>query len=114
MTEIQAYNINNLNLNNSPPVRGESEKMQLEAHTTTNMKVKRPKVSPNNISFNLPSQKVFSDREATKRMQSINTDIYEGSIQEKEKHEFNLKRYFTIFGILALLTAAISYFRKGR
>lgn len=114
MTEIQAYNINNLNLNNSPPFRGESEQMQLEAHTATNMKVKRPKVLPNDISFNLPSQKTFSDTEATKRMQAINTDIYEGAKQEKEKHEFNLKRYFTIFGILALLTAAISYFRKGR
>ena len=45
-------------------------------------------------------------------MQSINTDIYEGAVKEKEKHEFSIKRYFTIFGIIALITAAIAYLRK--
>lgn len=86
----------------------------LEAHTSTNMKVKRPKISPNDLAMILPKKKPFSDEEATKKMRAINTDIYEGAVKEKEKHEFNLKRYFTICGIIALLTAVIGYFRKGR
>ena len=116
MSDIQTYNINNPSLNAAslPVIKGEGVPLQLEAHTSCNMKVKRPKVTPNDISFTLPVHKTFSDSEATKRMQAINTDIYEGAKKEKEKHEFNIKRYFTIFGILALLTAAIAYFRKGR
>ena len=111
MTDIQTYNYNN-----SPPnFRSKNEEnFNLEAHTSTNMKVKRPKVTPNDLNVMLSNKPVFSDKEATKRMQAINTDIYEGAVKEKEKHEFNLKRYFTIFGILALLTAAITYFRKSK
>ena len=116
MTDIQTYNINNP-ISNSPQKYGDdslSNSYQLEAHTSANMKVKRPKVTPNNLNLILPNKKPFSDTEATKKIQAINTDIYEGAVKEKEKHEFNLKRYFTIFGILALLTAAAAYFRKGR
>lgn len=116
MSDIQTYNINN-QISYSPQIRGgdnSTPSYQLEAHTSTKMKVKRPKVTPNDLKLILPDKKPFSDAEATKRIQSINTDIYEGAKQEKEKHEFNFKRYFTIFGILALLTAAIAYFRKGK
>ena len=97
-----------------PQSEGKDNPFILEAHSSKNMKVKRPKVQPNDIKMMLPAQKTFSDREATKKMQAINTDIYESAKKEKEQHEFNTKRYFTIFGILALLTAAIAYFRKGR
>lgn len=116
MSDIQTYNINNPILA-SPQIKGGDNKVQsyqLEAHNSKNMKVKRPKVSPNDLKLILQNKKPYSDAEATKRIQSINTDIYESAKQEKEKHEFNLKRYFTIFGILALLTAAIGYFRKGK
>ena len=116
MSDIQTYNINNP-IPVSPQLRGgdsKTQSYQLEAHTSANMKVKRPKVTPNDLKLILPNKKPFSDAEATKKIQSINTDIYEGAKQEKEQHEFKFKRYFTIFGILALLTAAISYFRKGR
>lgn len=116
MTKIQTYNINNLNYQ-SPTIKGgdnSQDSLNVEAHTSTSMKVKRPKVEPNDITITLPDKKPFSDKEATKRMQSINTDIYEGAVKEKEKHEFNLKRYFTIFGIIALITAAIAYLRKGK
>ena len=86
----------------------------LEAHTSTNMKVKRPKVDPNDLHLVLPQKKPFSDEKEKKKMRAINTDIYEGAVKEKEKHEFNLKRYFTICGIIALLAAAIGHFRKGK
>ena len=97
-----------------PSGEDKTEMFELEAHTSTNMKVKRPKVTPNDLALILPEKKPFSDKEATKKMQLINTDIYEGAKKEKEKHEFNYKRYFTIFGILALLTAAFAHFRKGK
>ncbi len=116
MSDIQTYNINNP-IPRSPQIKGGENQMQsyqLEAHNSKDMKVKRPKVSPNDLKLILPEKKPYSDIEATKRIQSINTDIYEGAQKEKEKHEFNFKRYFTIFGILALLTAAIGYFRKGK
>jgi len=116
MNDIQTYNINNQN-SKSPQIKGGGNSecsYNIEAHTSSNMKVKRPKVTPNDLAITLHQKPVFSDREATKRMQAINTDIYEGAVKEKEKHEFNLKRFFTIFGIIALLTGAIAYFRKGR
>ena len=111
MSDIQTYNYNI-----SPPnFRSHNEEsLNLDAHTSTNMKVKRPNISPNDLNVILSNKPVFSDKEATKRMQAINTDIYEGAIKEKEKHEFNLKRYFTIFGIITLLTAAFAYLRKGK
>ena len=107
----------NINSHNLPPIKGEElspDIQNLEAQISKQMKVKRPKVSANNIKTMLPAQKTFSDREATKRIQAINIDIYEGAAKEKEKHEFNFKRYFTIFGIFALLAAAVSYFRKRK
>lgn len=145
MSEIQTYSINNptrkSKISSLPQGEGNSS-FNLEAHTSTDMKVKRPMVTPNDLTFIVPENKTYSDRDATKRIQTINTDIYEGAKQiqttnpkkygdakllqiinkdtyksvnqENEKHEFNYKRYFTIFGIFALLTAAISYFRKGK
>lgn len=115
MSEVSTYNSKYI----PPPtpfLQGEenSGAYNIEAHTSNNMKVKRPKVTPNDLTIILPDKKPFSDREATKKMQAINTDIYEGAKQEKEKHEFNTKRYFTIFGIIALLTAACACFRRGR
>lgn len=115
MNDIQTYNINNLNYK-SPQIKGgdnSEAQYNIEAHTSTNMKVKRPKVTPNDLTTILPVKRPFSDKEATKKMQAINTDIYEGAVKEKEKHEFNLKRFFTIFGIIALITA-ITGFRKSR
>ena len=109
-------NIQNYTVNNSPPnFRAQSEgDFNLDAHTSSSMKVKRPNIQPNDLNIMLSNKPVFSDKEATKRMQAINTDIYEGAKKEKEKHEFNIKRYFTIFGILALITAAAAYFRRGK
>ena len=115
MSEVGVYNYQKTVSSRANPVMkgGENEAYNLEAHTSTNMKVKRPKITPNDLTMVLPQRKPFSDEEATKKIRAINTDIYEGAVKEKEKHEFNLKRYFTIFGIIALLTAALGYSRKG-
>ena len=110
-------NINNAQFNNStintPSFKG-NDGLIIEAHSSDNMKLERPKVSANDMLINLPVQKSYNDKEASQRIKQINQDIYQGTKKEKSKHEFNLKRYFTIFGILGLLTAAIAYFRKGR
>ena len=97
----------------APSFKG-NDGLILEAHNSNNMKLDRPKVAPNDILTTLPTKKSFNDNEATQRIKQINKDIYQGTKKEKSNHEFNLKRYFTIFGILGLLTAAIAYFRKGR
>ena len=116
MSELNTYNINNGTPPpySTPSMKGDGDINLVEAHTSTNMKVKRPKVTQNDLKITLPAKKAFSDKEATKRMQAINTDIYEGAAKEKEKHVFNFKRFFTIFGIIGLLTAALTYFSKGK
>ena len=116
MSDIKTYNINNLNQKSLTIKGGDSSQnaFNIDAHTSTNMKVKRPKVQPNDVLITLPDKKPFYDKEATKRLQAINTDIYENAVKEKDKHEFSFKRYFTIFGIMALLTAAITYLCKRK
>ena len=104
-------------VSNSVPIKGSGgidESFIIEAHNSNNMKLERPKVSANNILTNLPAKKTFSDKEASAKLKQINQDIYQGTKKEKSKYEFNLKRYFTIFGVLALATAIITYFRRGR
>ena len=110
-------NVTNTQLNGQikvgPSIKG-NDGLIIEAHNSNNMKLDRPKVGPNDILITLPTQKSFSDRDATQKIRQINNDIYQGTKKEKSKHEFNLKRYFTIFGIIGLLTAAVAYFRRGR
>ena len=116
MSEIQNYNLNKNISQLSPAMKknSENEVFCVDAHSSKNMKVKRPKVLPNDLMINLPQKNIYSDREATKKIQAINTDIYENAKKEKDRHEFNFKHYFTICGIVALLAGAIAYFRRGR
>ena len=110
MTELNTNGIDN---RHSPPIKGDGS-YNLNAHTSSNMKLDRPKVNSADFNVALTNYSKFSHEEATKQLKAIDKDIYQRAKQEKEKHEFNFKRYFTIFGILGLLTAAIAYFRKGK
>ena len=112
MNEFQTYNVNTSFAASNSQFGSNDGVFNIDSHNSTNMKVKKPKVTSNDLQVPLPSKKLFSDSDATKRIQAINTDIYESATKEKEKHEFNFKRYFTIFGIITVLTAAIAYFRK--
>lgn len=92
----------------------------IEAHYTTETKVKRPKIIPAEAPVTLPKHKLFSDKEAEQKINSINTDIYEGAKKEKTKQDFNKALYFKIFGGLAVVTAGIAgiskiknFFRKS-
>ena len=58
----------------------------LEAHYSTETKVKRPKLVAAEAPASLPKQVLFSNQDADKRMQQINTDIYEGAKKEKAKN----------------------------
>ncbi len=116
------------------------EQYELKAHESDSMKVKPPNVSHNELPALIPQKVVYSDYEANKKLERINNEIFKeanggmdisqfrlkplnedifvqktSENKENKKHGFNLKRYFTIFGIIALLTTAISYFcrRKG-
>ena len=86
----------------------------LEAHYSTETKVKRPKLVAAEAPASLPKQILFSNQDADKRMQQINTDIYEGAKKEKTKNDFDKKLYFKIFGGITLLTAGIAGIYKIR
>lgn len=86
----------------------------IEAHYTTETKVKRPKINAAEAPAVLPQHHLFSDKDAQQRMNSINSDIYEGTKKEKSKHEFNKSLYFKIFGGVALFTAGIAGISKIR
>jgi len=110
VTDIRTYNQNN---NYSPAFLGEDGSI-IGAHTTSNMKLERPKVNSADFNIALNNYSKYSHLESNKQLKEINKDIYQRTKKEKGKHEFNFKRYFTIFGILGLLTAAITCFRRGK
>ncbi len=113
MKEI-GNNINNYSSISPPSIKGgNNEAFVIEAHTSDNMKVSRPKITEADLKYTLPQEnRYYSDKAANKRLQEINSDIYIGTKKEKTIHDFNFKRYFTIFGIIGLLTAAFTYFGK--
>jgi len=130
------------NLNSYPLAvnnRGPSELYELKAHESDNMKVKRPNISGNELPAVIPEKVVYSDYEANNKLRKINNEIYKEATggmdisqfklkplntdifeqkktenKEDEKHGFNFKRYLTILGLVALLTATIAYFRRGK
>ena len=123
-------------VNNSPL----SERYELKAHASDDMKAKRPNIHNNELPAIIPEKVIYSDYEANNKLRRINNEIYKEAKdgkdisqfklkplnmdifeqktvkenKENNKHGFNLKRYFTIFGIISLLTAAITYFRRGK
>ena len=126
MTEI-----NNIPTNIQPPPVQNAGNPETDAHYSSDLKVKRPKIVPAEGPEMLSPVHVFNDRDATLKMKQINNDIYEGSktytpkkkkksklskIESKEdsKHGFNSKQYFKIFASLALAVLAFAGIRKIR
>ena len=109
MTEINSANIyqpQNTIQNNS-----------IEAHYSENMKVTKPKITSYMPPSELPKNGMFTDKEATKKMQQINEDIYVGAKKEKSNHGFNLSTFFKIFSgitLAAIIIACIRKFRSGK
>lgn len=86
----------------------------IEAHYSNETKIKPPKIVAAEPPATIPRKALFSNAEADKRMQAINTDIYEGAKKEKAKNEFDKKLYFKIFGGVALASAGIAGIYKIR
>lgn len=86
----------------------------IEAHTTNNMKLGRPNVTSSMAPPLIQTKHLYKPSDAENYMKQLNTDIYVDTQKEKSNNGFNFKRYFTIFGIIALITAAVAYFRRGK
>lgn len=87
--------------------------LNIDAHYSNDMKVKRPSVNiaaaPQGY---INNTKLFSEDEANKKVQEMNTDIYEKASKERAKHEFNSSLYFKIFGGVILGAAGIAGYNK--
>ncbi len=126
MTEISN------NIQNTPVQAQHSTDYNTDAHTSTNMKVERPKITAYQGPASMPQHNVYSDQKASLKIRQINDDIYEGSkgfvpkkISKKSnidkleksqeiKNEFDSKLYFKIFGGLTLTAIIIAGLRKIR
>ncbi len=115
MNSIQNHNLNtNISSLSIKHNDNKNDSFIIGAHNSNNMKVTPPKVSAVDITNVINENKRYSIKEANARAEQINNDIYESVEKERSNHEFNFKRYFTIFGIIGLLTAAIAHFGKGK
>ena len=91
-----------------------NENYQVDAHYSSNMKIQRPSVVEALPPTNALNSGMFSDKDATKRFNSLNNDIYEGTNKEKKNHVFNRKRFIKIFIGVLLAVAGIFCFGKIR
>ena len=105
---------NNLISASTPPPAIQAQRddgMNLDAHYTKNMKVKRPSVNPDRVATIIPEQKTYSNKEADKKLQQLNTDVFTSYQKEKSSHEFNFKTYFKIFCAVVLAAASFAGIR---
>lgn len=91
-----------------------SENYQIDAHYSSNMKVKRPQVTEAFAPTSALNSGMFSDKDATKRFNQINNDIYEGANKEKKNHGFNRKLFLKIFIGIVLAVTGVSCYGKIR
>ena len=106
----------NIATSRAAPVKGTSSdnSYNIEAHTTNNMKLDRPKVTNSAPVPLIQTVHLYKPSDAENYIKKLNNDIYVDTQKEKTNNGFNFKRYFTIFGIIALITAAVAYFRRGK
>ena len=93
-----------------------SNNQNLNAHYSTETKVKRPNKTVANAPSNLPNNKMpYYDREATKRMQAINESIYNDCKKEKKRGISSAVKFVsaTALAILAALGIKKFFFKKS-
>ena len=114
MSDIQKITSNNYNSSNKIEVSSnvQNPDLNIQAHYSNNMKVKRTKRSVNSIPYVTLTNRLVTSKELDSRMKTIDTDIYEGARKEQTKHDFNSGLYFKIFGSVAIATAIIACIRK--
>ena len=98
-----------------------------DAHYTTEMKVVRKDLPVITPPTNIPGTKLFSDKDANLRLNSINSDIYQGTKSKIKQHSDNAKEinnkinkeksnknfnkilFIKIFAAISLITAAVAF-----
>lgn len=86
-----------------------TDSMNLTAHYTNSSKVVKPTRIAVSAPQTLPSQKVFDNKDAEKRLSQLNKDIYKDSKQAKRDP---LKNFVKIFGGIILLVLGIRGLKK--
>ena len=88
----------------------------LNAHYTTETKVKRPSKTVANAPSSLPNNKMpYYDKDATKRMQNINESIYRDCQAEKKQKTSGAVKFVsaTALTILGALGIKKLFFKKS-
>lgn len=76
----------------------------IDSHYSSETKIIKPKRQVAFAPANLPTTHVYSDKDARQKMAAIDYDIYQGTIKEKKKHEFDKSFFIKIFCGITLLT----------
>ena len=84
----------------------------LEAHYTTETKIQPISNLIANPPTTIPQHKLYSDKEADKKLAEINNDIYLGAQKEKSEKGFNKKLYLKLFALITLCIAAAAGLKK--
>ena len=116
MTEVLNNNYITVANSSSANQNPRDDGLNIDAHYTKNMKVKRPTVNPDRVTTIIPEQKTYSPKEADQKFQQLNTDVFTSYQKEKSNREFNFKTYFKIFCTVigtAAVFACIRFFKKS-
>ena len=92
-----------------------NDSMNLDAHYSKNMKVKRPNVDNSKTAI-IPKPVKYSLKETDQRYKDLSEDVFTSYQKEKTNHEFDFKTYFKIFCTIILaagLFACVRFF-KGK
>ena len=79
-----------------------SSTQNLNAHYSDKKKVARPENFVVDAPNSVPTNKIYDDVSANKRMKSICNDIYEGAKKEQNKEGTNFIKYFGL-ALIAIL-----------
>ena len=88
----------------------------LEAHYSTNSKVQRPKITIANAPSSLPNKKMpYYDKDANKRMQAINDEIYKDYESEKQRKSSSAITFISTIALAILTVLGIKklFFKKS-
>jgi len=79
-----------------------NNKQNLNAHYSSETKVKRPVRIATTVQKDLYNKKLFDDKAANQRIVNINNDIYVKTHQEKRRERTNFAKWFAGF-VLAIV-----------
>lgn len=89
-----------------------TQNFNLNSYYSSDTKIKHPTKNIAQAPIILPKAYSFSDKDADRKMQFINADIYTKTKQENAEHKFNKKTFFKIFSCVTLAILGFLGFRK--